>query len=173
MRACDGGAGHGCSLAGFLLFKGEGVEVDLARGVKLLERGCAKDDVTACCNFADALARGLGTPVDRPRAMRLAAALCEKSAEGCDTLYDVSTTSGASIEEFGEAAKLLRAACERGDEKACSRAEELERIVRKHAKKHRRPRTSRHVPLSPSSMCGLAKTCETRDELAAARRKRK
>jgi TPR repeat protein len=125
VRACDGGVGAGCSVAGFLLFYGRGVEADPARAVELLERGCAKDDVIACCNLAGALARGRGTPRDQARAIRIAAAACEKSTEGCETLSSITWLYETTREQRLEAEKVLRAACARGDEKACSSAEWL------------------------------------------------
>lgn len=72
-RACLAGVQRRqpCREAGFLYVDGSGVAADKPRGLKLLERACALEEVSSCLKAGAMLKEGDGVPADPGRAAAL------------------------------------------------------------------------------------------------------
>ncbi len=75
-RACDGGSGAACTLAGRDYEFAHGVAADAPRALALYERACRLGYVAGCYNVAVVLERGKGVPRDLARARELYAQVC-------------------------------------------------------------------------------------------------
>jgi TPR repeat protein len=115
MRACDGGAPHGCAAAAYSL-----PVKDPSRAAALLERGCNGGDPSSCAFFADVLARGAGVAQDRRRALRLAQSSCERDLNGCYVAGSILSESEDEAER-DRGRKALEDACRQGHDAACAK----------------------------------------------------
>jgi TPR repeat protein len=120
-KACSGGEGDACELAGNLYRDGAYLPRDARRAAAFYERACKAKDAQGCLGMAALLLGGApGVPVDAARAVEAAERGCaEKDAKSC-TWLGVCFARGEGVPvDLTRAAALFERACAGGDAEGC------------------------------------------------------
>jgi uncharacterized protein len=125
-KACAGGNGRGCNMAGAMLQHGAGVAKNPERSVAFYQRGCDLKDAVACYNYGFVLVLGEEVPRQPERALPALKFSCENpypAACGALALLYERGVSGpvdaAAARKYRSLAlPLLREACDK-DKSEC------------------------------------------------------
>jgi TPR repeat protein len=121
-KACNGGAGAGCSAIARQLERGEGVPQDLPGAAAFYERACTANDGLGCYALGALLAAGTG-PTDVPRAAGMFERACDLGeAPACFDLAEMYLAGKGVAAAPATAAELHVRACETGESRGCDAA---------------------------------------------------
>jgi uncharacterized protein len=118
----DDNRSRACSLIGALYLSGDGVEKNVATGLRLSELGCERGDSFGCFNAAAVYASGAGVEADAAKAASFLEKACQGGdGEGCyDLGIDYEKGTGVARDRR-RAAELFRKACALGFQRACAK----------------------------------------------------
>lgn len=108
-KACAGGNGRGCNMAGGMLQQGAGVPSDKPRAREYLSLGCRAGNAAACYNLGFALAIGDGVPADPGASIHAFDSACKRGVpDACTAAALIFDRGLAGTTDRGRAQEYLR-----------------------------------------------------------------
>lgn len=122
-RACKGGYAFGCTSLAMAYRHGEGVAVDFAKSLALLQSACGNNDPSGCTQLGYVFDVGVGsTKIDITQAAAFYQKACDgNDDQGCANLASIYVLGSGSIpKDEAKSFTLRRKACNLGNSASCT-----------------------------------------------------